>query len=137
MARLPGRTLPEQMAAFRAKALARLHTFESEAMQEIGRRVIARTPVRTGKLVSNYNYSVSSPDLTVTDNLGIRTLNHADAMPAKAVGLRHWISNGVPYGVYVEHGTSRMAARAMIGLTFVEASDILRHALTVAKTQHP
>lgn len=137
MARLPGQTLPEQIKAFRAKALARLHTFENEAMQEMGRRVIARTPILSGKLVSNWNYSLGSPDLTVSDNTGRRSLNNADAMPERAVGLKHYIANGVPYGPFVEHGTSRMSPRAMVALSFVESQDILRHALTVAQTQHP
>lgn len=137
MARLPGRTLPEQIAAFRAKAIARLHTTTRETMLGLGERVIARTPVKTGNLAGNWNYSVGSPDITVSDNTGRRGLNNADAMPAQAAGLKHYVSNGVPYGVFVEHGTSRMAPRAMVALTFVEATDILRSAVALAKSQHP
>lgn len=137
MAMLPGRTLPEQINAFRAKVLARLHAVPGLIIEGAGERLIARTPVKSGLLASSYNYAVGTPDLTVPAAPGQRVINGFAALPKKAAGLRHFITSGVFYGPFVEHGTSKMAPRAMVALTMVEMPDVIRDALVTAKTMYP
>lgn len=135
MARLPGRTFAEQIAAFEQKVDARLDTMTREIVTETGRRIIARTPVQTGLLASSFNYATGAPDLSVPTAPGERVVHGLGAMPARPAGLRHFISSGVHYGPFVEHGTSRMAPRAMVALTMVEAPDIIRDAVNAARSQ--
>lgn len=137
MARLPGQTLPDQMRAFRAKAIARLDTMTRATVEELARKVIARTPVDTGLLVSNWNYGLSSPNISTSEVPGEKALNYFAEMPPKAAGLKHYVTNSVHYARFVERGTSRMAPRAMVALTVVEFDDVARHALTIAKQAHP
>jgi len=137
MARLPGRNLPDQIRAFRAKSVARLEAASREIVEETARRIVARTPIDTGLLASSYNYSIGSPDRSTPEAPGERAVNGITALPAHPLGLRHFVSSSVHYAGFVEHGTSRMAPRAMVGLTLVELPDIIRGALALAKTQKP
>ena len=89
-------------------------------IDEMGRRVIAYTPIDTGELVSNWNYSLTAPDNSVTAARNVRTLNHLEDMPAKAIGHLHFISSGVAHAYFNEVGTSKMEARRMLGRVELE-----------------
>ena len=85
---------------------------------EFKERVTQRTPVSTadkgdvGLLKRSWNWE---------------TIDNTRCFTNDAVN-----KDGVPYGVYVEYGTYKMAPRAMVGTTILEVDDIMKQAVQKA-----
>ena len=79
----------------------KLIKFKTEFASEVMKRVTARTPVgKTGKLKNGWGYTMHQKD------------------------VEFW--NVKEYSRFVEYGTPRMAPRAMLRTTLMEADDIAK-----------
>jgi len=76
----------------------KLRKFKEEWGVECLERVRARTPVLTGALKSGWGFDMKATDIE--------------------------IYNTMDYAAYVEYGTPKMAPRAMLGTTLLEADQI-------------
>ena len=114
----------DQLSKFKVISETECSRFVHAVVRETGRRLIERSPIDTGKFVSNWRYGLESPDTTVTEETSIRTLNNLSEMPARAIGFIHYITNSVHYGPYLEAGSSKQAPRGMVELTAMEADTI-------------
>lgn len=99
---------------------------------DVGKAIISRSPVDTGRFRGNWNYS------TVSINTG--TSSGADKTGASAIGkiqagLSSWkpgetiyITNALPYAQRLENGWSQQAPAGMVRLTVVEFQQYVRKA---------
>lgn len=110
----------DAMKAFEIKAGDLADAVVRESVLEVGERVIARSPIKTGRFKSNWRYGLETRDAFTTTNTDIRTLNNIEELPKAAAGFVHFISNALPYGPTLERGSSRQAPNGMVGLTAVE-----------------
>ncbi len=124
----------EQIRKFAVVAEGIADEVVKEAIEEVGRRVVVRSPILTGRFVSNWNYAPGAPDINETTLTNVRKVNRIDAIPDKATAFTHFISNSLPYATRLEHGYSKKAPQGMIGVTAVEWEAIVADAaLKVAK----
>jgi hypothetical protein len=93
---------------------------------KVWQKIMERTPVNTGRARANWNASVNVPDPTTTnatsksgDRLEAlqQALDQLDAMP---VGQTLWISNGLLYVKFLEHGHSGQAPEGIVAVTVAE-----------------
>lgn len=115
----------DQLAAFEVKVTGAADAVVSGSIIELGDRVIDRTPIKSGRAKSNYNYSLETPDPHTTFATDIRKLNGIEDMPAKAAGFVHFISNGLAYAPALERGSSTQAPSGMVGISALEWPEIV------------
>lgn len=102
------------------------------------KKVIERTPVDTGRAVSNWTISIGSPQLTlkapfVPGKKGstAEANRRAAEVEAKKVAATYvsksqvWVTNVTPYIVDLENGSSKKAPQGIIDFGFLEAARIL------------
>lgn len=94
------------------------------------RGVVLKTPVKTGRARGNWQVTVNrSPEnaLERKDKPGQATIDKGTArltnVPAFAI---IYITNNVPYIVYLENGSSEQASQGMVAVTFEELRLSLR-----------
>ena len=107
------------------------------------RRIVLRTPVDTGRARGNWQVSIGSPIETVVETMdpsgqqviedGTRIIaDWSMSSPSIVSGVLTavqkdlgafptvWISNNVPYILWLEDGSSKQAPAGMVGLTIQE-----------------
>jgi hypothetical protein len=132
-------TLVAGLQAFTAKVVTRLDDGTRLTVTDVAGRVINElSPVgdptlwmrappasyRPGTFRSNWNYGLGAPDKTATLATDITSLNGIENMPAKAAGLKHYISNSVEYAQALEYGHSSQAPVGILGVIAFEMVDI-------------
>lgn len=83
--------------------------------------IVAATPIDTGRAMNNWNISANTPNHDVTDeggnSSGIKTAKEAGA-GAAMLGLKPfstvWISNSLPYIVFLNEGSSDQAPKQFV-----------------------
>ena len=94
---------------------------------EAGRRVIQRTPKKTGKLRSNWNVQEAAPDPTTREATNEEFRHGFERLPRQVVDVMPVIiSNSLPYAGVVERGSSKQAPSGMARITAMELPQILR-----------
>ncbi|MDO8800050.1 HK97 gp10 family phage protein [Phenylobacterium sp.] len=121
------------LSQFAQKAGERADAAVREVVLEVGARLIARSPVDTGRFRSNWHYSVDAPRSVITASTGERAVTGVEAMPRDASGRIHYIQNNLPYAMALERGHSKQAPNGMVGLTVLEFSGIVDDALSVTR----
>ena len=87
-------------------------------------RLIARTPVDTGRLRGNWRPAIGRPERVTTldvDKGGERTIARGARVYGRArLGQTSYSTNGLPYMPAIEGGHSRQAPRGVVALTIAE-----------------
>lgn len=102
------------------------------------KKVIAYTPVDTGRAVSNWTLTIGSPSLALKEPYapGVKgSTAEANRRAAEAEALKTartytnkkqvWVTNATPYIVSLEGGSSKKAPQGMIDFGLLEAARIL------------
>ncbi len=90
------------------------------------KRIVLKTPVDTGRCRGNWQVNLTTPgegfDPEQFDKSGSGSLSNGMAVitSVKKPFQIIWISNNVPYVIYLEDGTSKQAPRGMVSLTVEE-----------------
>lgn len=114
---------------------------------EVYKRIAERTPVLTGRARWNWNVSFNAPDIeTSTDVAGVRStgapLTSVERNKARVVlrnigfanlGSTVWISNGLPYIWFLEHGSSMKAPQGIVKGAIQGALEALSSSSLTAK----
>lgn len=97
----------------------RLLTFYTRLSLEVLRNVVFLTPVDTGRARGNWQLTVGSPAEGQRDDFKNRdAVSEAAAVLGNLKGLDVvWVSNNVPYIVYLERGSSQQAPAGMVAVT--------------------
>jgi len=123
----------DQIAKFAAQTKEQADGVVRETVQEIGQRLIERSPIDTGRFKSNWNYGLETPDRFTSEKTAIRTVNGIEDLPKGAGGFVHYLTNSLPYGPALERGHSKQAPQGMVGITSLEFDAIV--AASVLKVQ--
>lgn len=110
---------------FAAKAGERADQVVREVVLEVGARLVARSPVDTGRFRSNWFQSEGGPLGTMTERTGVTTVNGVELASSKMAGKTYYIQNNLPYAWRLENGWSQQAPAGMVGLTVIEFAGIV------------
>lgn len=118
------RPVSQQVAEVNAKLRRRLDKLAQGLFLEADRRIVMRTPVKTGRARGNWMLSEGAPAGTTRDTLDPT----GEAAIAEGVtfskGIRiggvFFIVNSLPYIYALEHGSSKQAPQGMARLTAEE-----------------
>jgi hypothetical protein len=96
-------------------------TVQKKIAFDIFAEIVAQTPIKTGRAMNNWNISVGNPDLSVTEIGGapgsIQGAKNTDAAGSLA-NLQPfstvWISNSLPYIVFLNEGSSIQAPSGFV-----------------------
>lgn len=120
-------TFNRQLDRFLKDAGIEFVQFQKKVSFEIFAGVVKKTPVRTGWAQNNWNIAVGRVDLTVTpEPLGAASSGGFDALrkmedvDIDRIGETVYISNNLPYIVYLEEGSSDRAPNGMVRVTVAE-----------------
>lgn len=124
----------DQIAKFAAETKEKADATVRETVLEIGERLVARSPIDTGRFSSNWRYGLTTPDRHTTDETNSRTLQNVEELPQAAGGFVHYITNSLPYGPALERGHSKQAPQGMVALTGLEFDSIVADAVLKVRT---
>ena len=119
----------DALKAFEVKATGLADEVVRETVLEIGRRVIDRSPIKTGRFKSNWRYGLETRDAFTTTKTDERYLHNVEELPKGAAGFVHFVSNALPYGPSLERGSSAQAPQGIVGLTVLEWDQIVAEAV--------
>ena len=112
------KVVPEKQTAFFRKVVL-----------EVGRKLLDKSPVDTGRFRGNWYVGINAPDRTVseeTDKTGAKSRARArkviERLEAGDVAI---ISNNLPYALMLEYGWSNQAPQGMAAITVEEVKDKL------------
>lgn len=129
----------DAIKSFRQKVTESARQVVAATVQEMGFRVIDRTPVLTGRLVQNWRLAQNSPNPTEDTGFGPVRGQARQRLQAtlRRVNLlsRLYFTNPVPYGPSIEYGTANVRARAMVRLTVAEFPSIAAEAIRQVKAR--
>ena len=99
--------------------------FQRELAIELGRRVVKRTPVKTGQARANTRLAIGNrvgqQFLRITDKIGDVTIQKITQSAQRIAPYSNWtIYNAVPYAQRLEHGWSRQAPSGMFRISVKE-----------------
>ena len=108
-----------------------LRTFRGTALGVFS-RVIARTPVDTGRLRANWQSQINSApggEIDGTDKTGGSTLTTVSTDVSKVkLGDSIFLVNNLPYAQVIEDGSSEQAPAGMVKVTVAEYQAIAKRA---------
>lgn len=125
----------DALKGFEAHVEGKVSRVVRGSIEELGDRLIERTPKDTGRAKSNWNLSLETPDPHTTERTDIRTLNNIEDIPREAGGFIYFVTNGLPYAPALERGHSQQAPNGMVGLTAMEWPQIVDLAVQRAGDQ--
>lgn len=114
-----------QLAAFAKKAGANADLVIRKVELEVGKSLVEKSPVKSGRFKANWQHGVGESNDTTTEALdptGEQTIAalSASIASAPASGQVLYITNSLPYAIPLENGHSKQAPAGMAGLTVVE-----------------
>lgn len=118
------RPVSVQVADVNAKLRRRLDKLAQGLFLEADRRIVMRTPVKTGRARGNWMLSEGDPAGITRDNLdptGTAAIAEGLAFSKQVrIGGVFFIVNSLPYIYALEHGSSKQAPGGMARLTAAE-----------------
>lgn len=110
------------------KAKADMQTACRKIAFEAFKRVVEKSPVRSGRFRANWNASYASPNVSVSSSTNTaRGLEEASKALEFEVGSVWYFTNALPYAERLEYGYSKQAPGGMVRLTLVEITAMLSH----------
>ncbi len=132
-------SLGAQVRAFKTnRAVPLMDAIVGGTIEAVGERALELSPVgapeiwehapaadyRPGNFKGNWFYAANAPTTATHDGVGITTINDLPGTPAGAAGLKHYISNSLPYAQALEYGHSSQAPAGIVAVTAVELTSI-------------
>lgn len=125
------------MATFDFSRLADIERIAGDKVDEVirgtlldmTRRVIFRTPVKTGRARGNWQATINNPatgPVTGVDTAGNSTLAEAAPITEVAPGNVYYLTNNLPYAERLEFGWSQQAPSGMVRITLSELDRSIR-----------
>lgn len=111
---------------------SRMEAIGRDVVINVGRSVVQKSPVDTGRFRANWQHGFTSPAVGVLDVMDRSGANSMTGITAGAtanpIGV-HFISNNLPYAQALENGSSQQAPLGIVGITAVEFKDIFNVAV--------
>ncbi len=128
-------TFTMDLDRFKVKTIAQMDLVARKIALEAYRRIILKTPVKTGRARGNWQCTIGTPAAGAVDGVdpaGVKAMSTLQAQVAawKAVtGVSILLTNNLPYIGRLEHGSSTQAPAGMVGVTIAELGGIVQEAL--------
>lgn len=122
------------LSQFAAKAGETADQAVRSVVLTVGRRIIERSPVDTGRFRSNWFFSTGVPSSKVTEGTASHEINGLGDMSSVKAGGVYYISNNLPYAYLLEIRGATKARNALgeiagpnaiVGLTVLEFQSIV------------
>ncbi len=122
------KSFDQQLTVAEAQVQLLLLTVTRKLALEILRRVVLRTPVRTGRARGNWQVSIGNPKdgtLDKTDAEGGATIADGTLVINAYTGFKEiWLANNLPYISRLEDGYSSQAPVGMVQITLQEIESL-------------
>lgn len=137
-----------QLSEFIESAKGAIEATQREIIIDIGRSVIKMSPVGNpdswekgkapkgyvgGTFRNNWNFSISTPDLSTTDETDISGSKAIARLVEGAIefqaGQTAYITNNLPYAIPLEYGYSDQAPDGMVRITIAKFTEIVEEAI--------
>lgn len=121
-----------QIDAWIGKVDQKLNLFVRKVALDMFTRISQRTPVLTGRAVTNWMVAKGTPitiSTTDADPTGTQAMQAAMSVFATydwKVDANIFITNSVPYIMPLEHGHSKKAPNGMVKVTVAEFQDVIQ-----------
>lgn len=111
------------LAAFQAEVVLQATRIQRLVAFELLRRIIIKTPVDTGRARNNWQVTINEPATgekndTQASASGVSTINNV------LIGQTIFITNNVPYIIFLEEGSSGQAPAGMVDISLSEVAAI-------------
>ena len=130
-------TFSKQLETFTKKSKVKADVVLRMSTLEVLKRVTLRSPVDTGRFISNWQVGVDdTPDglIETIDKTGATVISAGeDELLSARIGKNVNIVNNLPYGPRLEDGWSERAANGMVAITVVEWPGIVADAIDAVK----
>jgi hypothetical protein len=103
---------------------------QARIIQEVGKRLIIRSPVKSGAFVSGWFYSFGTPSTAIGTSTSVRKVNGIDTIPVKPGNVTHFITNNSAYAWRLETGSSDQAPYGIVGLAETDFHGIVQMVAT-------
>jgi len=121
-----------EIDAFARKVPDRAVLVQKNVTMEALRRLVFKTPVKSGRARGNWQVTIGDPAMGQLDVLDVDGSMTVAAGLAALAGLPPyqivWISNNVDYIERLEHGHSKQAPEGMLAVTVEELRAMFREA---------
>ena len=121
-----------EIDAFARKVPDRAVLVQKNVTMEALRRLVFKTPVKSGRARGNWQVTINDPATGQLDVLDVDGSMTIAAGLAALAGLQPyqivWISNNVDYIERLEHGHSKQAPEGMLAVTVEELRAMFREA---------
>lgn len=139
-----GRRFVLDISAWAAKAEADVNTVLRGVAMELGARLVARTPVDTGRAKANWRGAAGRPDTTAIQGEGKLSVSTATGIAVSNVtgaagkwnAREHksfYVTNALPYMRRLEYGWSVQAPAGMVRVTLVEFGKIVGEKVRIVR----
>jgi hypothetical protein len=134
------------------KAKGKLQQFTKEALMEVGRRIIYRSPVGDpttwhparwpkgyipGHFINNWQVGIDRVPTGIineVDPTGTASLERLSRLGRWQVGHVYYFVNNLPYAKRLEYGWSKQAPYGMVGITVAEFHQIASEAVNKVRS---
>lgn len=111
------------LAAFQAEVILQATRIQRVIAFELLRRIIIKTPVDTGRARNNWQVTINEPaegesNDPQASSTGVSTINSV------GLGQTIFITNNVPYIIFLEEGSSGQAPAGMLEISISEVAAI-------------
>lgn len=109
---------------FTEVALDKIRDAKKASVKKLCLAIIRDTPVKTGRLRSNWRFSVGAPDIRAVEQFYDPSTEVSNAIDTlvEIKGQNLFFSNGIPYGPTIEYyGHSQRSPLGMVRLNIAKA----------------
>lgn len=127
-------TFTLQLSAFAAKAKGNADAVVRKVVLDVGRSVVEKSPVDTGRFRANWQHSVAEINEATSaavDPGGEATIGllAASIGSLPGTGEIHYLTNSLPYAVRLENGYSKQAPAGMVAVTVIDYQQFVDRAV--------
>jgi hypothetical protein len=122
-----------ELAKFTEQATEAIDSSLREIIFEVAGSLIRMSPVDSGRFRGNWQFSLMTPDNSISLNVdptGVETLGRIVAEAgAFAAGQVAYITNSLPYAIPLEYGHSTQTPQGMVRVTLARFQQIVNEAV--------
>ena len=122
-----------EIGKFAAGIPDKVVVFQKKIVLEAYRRIVMRTPVKTGRAKLNWQVSINEPAEGTIDEGFSPNISDGEVIEKGLVALAMlppfsivWIANNLEYIEFLEDGSSKQAPEGMVALTVQELEQMFK-----------
>lgn len=122
-----------RIAEFAKKAKDNAELVVRKVVLDVGKSVVMKSPVDTGRFRANWQHSTGDYSPEVFDEFdkdgGPTIANIAASLSDSTAANVHYLTNSLPYSIRLENGWSKQAPAGVVAITVVEYQQLVDQAV--------